>query len=198
MQTTVNKILKRVHGNGRGWVFTPADFFAAGTGAAVNQALSRLARSGAIRRLRRGIYDYPRRHPRLGWLSPAPDAVARAVARRSGQSIQMSGAQAANVLGLSTQVPARPVYVTDGPSRTIRVGSQTVQLRHARRFAGARGPSRVVFRALSHLGRDRVTSDVVSSLRQSLSPSDKRGLGRDLRYASAWMQPVIARLARQP
>jgi hypothetical protein len=123
--------------------------------------------------------------------------MARAVARRTGQNIQMSGAQAANVLGLSTQVPAQPVYVTDGPSRTIRAGSQTVQLRHARRFAGARGPSRVVFRALSHLGQDRVTGDVVSRLRHSLSPTDKQVLMRDLRYASTWMHPVIGRIAQQ-
>jgi predicted transcriptional regulator of viral defense system len=178
-------------------VFTPTDFVDVGTRAAVDQALFRLTRRGTIRRLGRGLYDYPRRHARLGLLSPTPDDVARAVARRTGQSLQISGAQAANVLGLSTQVPARPVYVTDGPSRAIRVGLQTVQLRHARRFVGARGASQVVLRALNHLGKDRVTKDVVSQLRTRLSPTDKQALARDVRYASAWMQPVIDQVARQ-
>ena len=196
MQTTAIQILNRVRSHGRGWVFTPTDFADVGTRAAVDQALSRLTRSGAIRRLGRGIYDYPRRHARLGRLSPTPDDVARAVARRTGRSVQMSGAQAANVLGLSTQVPARPVFVTDGPSRAIRVGPQTVQLRHARRFAGARGASQVVMRALHHLGKDRVTRDVVSQLRTRLSPTDKQALARDVRYASAWMRPVIGQVAR--
>jgi len=197
MQTVANKVVKRVDSHGDGWVFTPTDFLDVGSRAAVDQALSRLARAGAIRRLRRGIYDYPRRHPQLGLLSPTPDDVARAVARRAGQSIQMSGAQAANVLGLSTQVPARPVYVTDGPSRTIRVGPQTIRMRHARRFAGARGPSQMVFRALSHLGKDRVTSDVVSHLGSNLSLRDKQALVLDLRYATTWMQPVITQVAQQ-
>jgi hypothetical protein len=196
MQSIGNKILKRVHGNGLGWVFVATDFLDLGNRAAVDQALSRLARDGVIRRLRRGMYDYPRRHPLLGQLSPTPDDIARTMARKAGQSVQASGAQAANMLGLSTQVPARPVYVTDGPSRAVRIGSQTVRFRHARRFAGAGRPSRTVFLALSHIGKDRVTEDVISQLRANLSLKDKRALMRDVRYATTWMQPVIARVAQ--
>lgn len=196
MQSIANKTLKRIRGNGRGWVFTPRDFLNLGSRAAVDQALSRLARSGTIRRLRRGLYDYPRVHSRLGQLSPAPDVVARAVARKGGHSLQASGALAANVLGLSTQVPARSVYLTDGPSQEIQVGQQTVYLRRAQRFAGARGASRFIFQALSYVGKDRVNDDVVQRLQSRLSPKDKRALARDSKYALTWMQPVVNRIAQ--
>lgn len=195
MQSVANKILKRIRGKGRGCVFVPTDFLDLGSRAGVDQVLSRLARNGVIRRLRRGIYDYPRLHAHLGALSPTPDDVAQAVARRAGHKVQPSGAQAANVLGLSTQVPARPIYVTAGPAQVLRVGPQTVRLRQARRFAGAGASSRAVFLALSYLGKDRVTDKVVSQLSTTLSRKDKRALDRDRRYATTWMQPVIDRVA---
>ncbi|WP_371395580.1 DUF6088 family protein [Fretibacter rubidus] len=103
---------------GRGYVFTPSDFLNVGTRAAVNQALSRLAKKGLIRRLTHGIYDYPKISPRLGALSPKPDDVAQAVACKGGQVLSVSPAKAANLLGLTTQVPAKLVYLTNGPTRS--------------------------------------------------------------------------------
>ncbi|NIM49713.1 MAG: hypothetical protein GTN62_05660 [Gemmatimonadales bacterium] len=196
MQGVIQQTLKRIHGKRRGWVFTPKDFLDLGGRAAVDQALSRLTRRGAICRLRRGLYEYPRISRRLGQLSPAPDAVAEAVARKTGSRLQVSGARAANALGLSTQVPARSVYLTDGPSRQVQIGRQTIYLRQARRFAGAGKVSAVVYQALSHLGRDRVDDAVVRKLSRSLSQKDKSALVRDAKYASAWMQSVLTKVAQ--
>src|SRR5579859_6816774 len=112
MKPMVDQILSRVRRRGRGAVFTPKDFLDLGGRAAVDQALSRLAKAGGIRRLARGIYDFPRMSPRLGVLSPAPEAVAKAVAQQTDSAVQVTGAQAANALGLSMQVPAQPVYLT--------------------------------------------------------------------------------------
>src|SRR5258708_18744728 len=128
--STTNAILKRIRAKHRGWVFTPRQFAHLGTRAAVDQALSRLQRTGQIRRLARGVYEFPKVHPKIGVLSPSPEAIAKAMAERTGSRISISGAKAANLLGLSTQVPMQNVFWTEGPSRTVRIGCQTVALKH--------------------------------------------------------------------
>ena len=196
MQAVVNKILKRIRGKGRGSVFTPKDFLDLGSRAAVDQTLSRLAKDGTIRRIGWGLYDYPRISKRLGQLSPSPDAVIQAVAKSTGCSVYVSGARAANALGLSMQVPARLVYLTDGPSRRIQVGPQTIYLRHTRRFMGAGSASKLVLHALSHLGKARVDDGVIGKLARDLPQRAKDALQRDSRYASTWMQPVLNRIVQ--
>ena len=119
-------LLKRIRGSGSGSVFVPSQFLDLGTQAAIDKALSRLTANGTIRRFTRGVYDYPKTHPKIGLLSPAPDAVAKAIAGRDHTTLQPTGAYTANLLGLFEQVPARIVYLTDGPSRGIRIGKMTI------------------------------------------------------------------------
>ena len=128
-QSIDKKLLNRIYGHGRGWVFTPNDFSDLGSRDAVASALKRYRQSGHIRRLARGLYDYPRTDPDLGILTPSPDAIARALAGRDAVRLQPSGAYAANLLGLSTQVPMKIVYLTDGPSRTVRIGKKQIILK---------------------------------------------------------------------
>src|SRR5258707_2264950 len=99
MKTVPAQIMRRMRACGRGSrVFTPSDFLDLGNRAPIDQALSRLARKGTIRRLARGLYDYPRTSSRLGQLSPAPDRVAQAIARKTHHVVHVSGAPAANAL----------------------------------------------------------------------------------------------------
>jgi len=112
-------------------VFTPSDFLDLTERPAVDQALSRLASSGKVRRLARGLYDLPKLHPKLGPLSPDPDDVACALARETGSKLQIAGARAAHLLGLTTQVPAQSNYLTDGPSRRVALGKRVVDLRYS-------------------------------------------------------------------
>src|SRR5438874_5868233 len=104
MYSIVDKVFKRITNKGRGSVFTIRDFEDIATRTAVRQSLSRLSRRGLIRRIGQGIYEYPRKNPRFGVLSSDPDAVANALARKNGAILQVSGARATNMLGLSTQV----------------------------------------------------------------------------------------------
>jgi Family of unknown function (DUF6088) len=110
MNTTVasvpNRIMKRARAGGRGGVFTPSDFLDMAGRAAVVQALSRLVKGGKLRRLARGLYDFPKVHPKLGQLSPASDDVAQALARETGSQVQIAGARAANALGWMDGLPA--------------------------------------------------------------------------------------------
>src|ERR1022692_3291284 len=92
--------------------------------------LLRLVRIGGIRRLARGLYECPKTHPVLGLLSPPVESIVEALAGRDGTRVQASGAYAANLLHLSEQVPAKIVYHTDGASRQVRVGRQTIILKN--------------------------------------------------------------------
>ncbi len=119
MDTITDRILARAKRQGAGWVFSAKHLSDVGDRAAIDQGLSRLARDGRIRRLSRGLYDVPKIHPVLGPLSPSSDAVAAAAAEQAGHRLQISPARAANIFGLSSQVPAKAVYLTDGSSRRI-------------------------------------------------------------------------------
>ncbi|OQY43496.1 MAG: hypothetical protein B6240_12340 [Desulfobacteraceae bacterium 4572_87] len=128
-QSIDNKIRNRIYGHGKGWAFTPAHFSDLGSRDAVASALKRYRQSGLIRQLARGFYDYPATDPELGILAPPPDVLARALAGRDAVRLQPSGAYAANLLGLSTQMPMKIVYLTDGRSRTVEVGKKQIILK---------------------------------------------------------------------
>jgi hypothetical protein len=180
-------------------VFTASDFADLGAASAVRQALSRLARSGQIRRLDRGVYDLPRQHARIGPLWPSADAVVNAVARRTGSTIKASGPLAANAIGLSTQVPAHAVFLTDGPARTVRVGRLRVTLKHASPvdmlLPGTRAGLALV--ALRHLGPGGASADALRHLASTLSAQDKRRLQQAARHLTGWLATVVAVLAAQ-
>ncbi len=187
-----DRIMRRARAGGRGSVFTPSDFLDVAGRAAVDQALSRLVKSGKLRRLARGLYDYPKVHPKLGPLSPAPDDVARALARETGSRAQIAGAHAANALGLSTQVPAKSLYLTDGPSRRIVLGKRVIDLRHAspKHLIAPGSPAGTVVQALRHVGPVRA-ADVARVAARRLSASDKRLLASNAVQAPTWMRPTL-------
>ena len=196
LSSVPDRILKRARTGGRGSVFTPADFLDMAARTAVDQALSRLAKGGRLRRLARGLYDFPKVHPKLGPLSPGPDDVARALARETGSRVQIAGARAANALGLSTQVPAKSTYLTDGPSRRVVLGKRIVDLRHAspKHLIAPGSPAGTVVQALRHLGPVRATDVVQVAIRQ-LSARDKKMLAANAVQAPAWMRPTLVSIA---
>ncbi len=200
MLAVQGQILDRIRGTGRGKVFTSKDFLDLGSREAIDQALSRLARAGEIQRLGRGLYHFPQMNERLGIpLSPDADEIAEALARQTGSRIAPSGAMAANRLGLSTQVPAKPVYLTDGRTRQVRVGSLVFVIRHAAPKELPLGSriSAMVFQALRYLGRSAVDSEAISRLRRGLSPQQKGELLRDARYTTDWIADVVRQVAAQ-
>ena len=130
MQSIANKILSRVHGRGRGWAFSTNDFISEFTREQIDNALSNLTKDGKIRRVYRGIYDYSKYSTILDqYLSPNFDQVAQAMARKFNWRIQPSGDAALNLLGLSTQVPGRIIYLSDGPNRKYTIGNYTLEFK---------------------------------------------------------------------
>jgi hypothetical protein len=194
-----SRVFSAIRSRGKGCVFVPADFLKIGSREAVDVTLHRLARKGIIRRLARGVYDFPKDHPVLGPLSPSAEAVAEALAGRDHTRIQPAGAYAANALGLSEQVPAKAVFLTDGPSRTVKVGATTIQLRRTtpRNMAAAGRLSGLLIQALRALGEEHVTPDRREHLKRTIPARKRQELLKDIRLAPAWMHPIFRELAQE-
>jgi len=178
-------------------VFTPAHFLDLGNRTAVAAALKRHKQSGLIRQLARGLYDYPIDHPTFGRIPPSADAVARALADRHAVRLQPTGAYAANILGLSEQVPTRIVFLTDGPSRRIKFGNQEIVLKHTtpRNMASAGSKSGDIIQALRYIGQRNVNEKHLAIIRKQLTPKDRAQLLKDLHHAPDWVAHNLRQLA---
>ena len=164
-----------------------------GSRAAVDQVLSRLVKRGALLRAGRGVYVLPV-ESRFGCRAPSVEKTVTALAAARGERIANSGAMAANVLGLTGQVPVRRVFLTSGPSRTLTLGRQQVELRHAPSWqlalAGRRAGEAI--RALAWLGRERA-AEVTEVVRERLSEEERRELGSVSAQMPGWLAgPVNA------
>jgi len=178
-------------------VFTPKDFSGLGDPRSVGMALTRLSRKGIIRQLARGLYDYPIDHPTLGRIPPSADAVAKALTKRDASRLQPTGAYAANILGLSEQVPTRIVFLTDGPSRRVKYGQQEIVLKRTtpRNMATAGRKTGTIIQALRHIGQRNVNDRTLAILKRQLTKQDRARLLKDLRYAPGWISDILRQLA---
>ena len=196
----VASVRDAIRRSGRGKVFTSKDFLDLGSRDAVDQALSRLSRLDDIKRIGRGLYYYPRMNTRLGIpISPDADDVAQALARQTGTRVVPSGAVAANRLGLTTQVPGRLVYLTDGNSREVKAADLVFTFKHVapKDFPSESPASAAEFQALRYLGRDAVSDDMLCHLKRTLPERVRRRLLDDARYTTDWVYDVVRRLIDQ-
>jgi hypothetical protein len=196
-QSICSRVLSRIYGSGRGSIFTPSHFLDLGSRQAIDVALHRLVEKKTLRRLARGLYEYPREHPELGTLSPDIEKVAKALASKDRIRLQPAGAYAANLLGLSEQVPAKAVFLTDGRSRTVKIRRQEIQLRHTtpRNMAAAGRLSGLLMQAFRHLGREHITPKRMAHLKRTLPAKERKQLIKDVPLAPAWMHPFFRELA---
>ena len=200
MNSMTNKIMRRVSAYPSGkWVCTPKDFLDLGSREAIDQALSRLAKTDQLRRIGHGLYDRPRFSNVLK--RPAPvdlDAAVAALARRDGVRIMPDGLVSANLLGLTNAVPAKVSFVTDGYSRTLKIEGRTVRFQHAgpRVMQWAGKPSAPVVQALRWLGPVAAAdAQVVSTLRRTLSEDVKLDLMQNSRDLPGWALPLARSIA---
>ncbi len=186
-------IKNRVYGHDRGWCFTPKHFKGLGSEAAIRKALSRLGAKGFIRRLTQGLYEYPRKHEKLGVLPPLAENVVKAISERDNIKTQPSGAYVANLLGLSEQVPSRVVFVTDGASKKIKIGKTEIAFKKttAKNMVNAGTPLGLIIQALKHIGKNNLTLPVVQKLRKHIKAIDQKDLWPNLFDAPAWIHDVI-------
>jgi Family of unknown function (DUF6088) len=200
METMRDHIIARIERLGEGKAFSAKDFLDIASRTTIDVTLAALAREGTIRRIRRGLYDRPRINPALGGkLSPDIDEAARAIARRQRWKIVPDGAWAVNLLGLSTQVPSKIIYLTDGPNNEVLIGKRSIYFKHARpkALAGLDGKLALIVQAIRHLGRDKVGKHEIETLRAALSSSERKKLVKNTRFGADWIYEVANRIAEE-
>jgi hypothetical protein len=180
-------------------VFAPDTFALLGSRAAIDKALQRLVARGALRRLSRGLYDKPRHDELLGLLWPSVEAVVQALAGKDKLRTQPAGVYAANMLGLSEQVPAKVVLLTDGISRTVKAGPMQISFKRTtpRQMAAAGRLSGLLIQAFKSLGAPHITKVRIERLRQQVPAAERAQVLQDIALAPAWMRPFLREVARQ-
>lgn len=188
-----------IAGHGKGWAFSPSDLAGRFSRQQADNLLSDLTWQGKIRRVARGMYDYPR-YSELLQMTLAPDIaeVAAAYARKFGWRIEVSGESALNLLGVSTQVPARYVYLSDGPYKRYEVmGAELEFKKSALKNIGFKyHESSLLVQALKALGKDHVTPAVVDKIRQQLDPKRYEKILKDTQGTTSWIYEAIKEICR--
>lgn len=195
MDSISQKINKQIDRMKPGSVFSPKDFLEIGSKDAIDQTLSRLAKSGRIRRLGQGIYDKPKKSS-FGILPPDAMLVAETLARSTQSRLQVSEAYAANKLGLSTQVPGKYIYYIEGTSRIRKIGSQEIIFKRAspKKMVGAGRKTGLIFQTLRYFGADNINDEILGKISRNLSMIDLEDLEKEKLALSVWMQDCIGKL----
>jgi Family of unknown function (DUF6088) len=196
VQSTINHSLSLFNA---GKILFPADFRGKGSQAAIKMALSRATANGQIRRLAQGIYYVPFVDPLLGELTPAPEAVAEQLAEREKVRIRPTGAFALHKLGLTTQVPTRLVYLTDGHPRKFQIGKATVEFKATtpKKMSLSGEISGPLILALESLQLDKIDDNTEKRIKFLLQLEKQEVLQQDLQLAPGKVYDYLTRLLNQ-
>jgi len=176
-----------------GSLFFIEDFLHFGSSEAIRKALERLVNKGLISRISRGIYARLKTHEMFGEIMPSAEEIAQAIAKRDKARIIPTGVLALNALGLSTQVPMKSVYLTDGSARTITMGKRTIKFKKSSpRNLSAIGPiSSLVIQALKEIGKDHVTDEEIEKVLKHLEKEESYRLAHDIKLAPEWIRIIM-------
>lgn len=181
----------------KGKAFCVDDFLGAGDYRSVDKALERMVAKGTVKRAIPGIYYFPNYNRELGMeVPPDLESVAEAIARNFGWNILPSGNSALLALGLSAQVPASLLYISDGRYKKYDVLGTMVEFKKASssKFR-AQKKNGIVFQALKAIGNGRVTDMEINKIRMFYRDGkDKIQLIKDLRYAPRWMHKYLYKI----
>jgi hypothetical protein len=193
VETINNKILIKVKKAKRGALFFSDNFASFGSAETVRRTLNRLVEKGEIDRVATGIFVRPEIDKIIGKITPKIEDIADAIARRDKAKIVPTGAYALNRLGLSTQVPMKIVYLTDGSARNIKVGNYTISfIRTSPKNVAAIGKiSRLAIQALKSIGKENITQAEIEKIQNVLMNEKISYLEHDLRIAPAWIKEII-------
>lgn len=193
MDTVGKRVMDYIHKHGEGWVFTSKDLIELGSEEAIHVTLHRLNERGEIGRVAHGIYYFPMKSELLGKVPPDIRSVAKALSDKYQIRIQPSGAYAANLLGLSEQVPVKVVFLTDGENKKIKIGKMELIFKKTtpKNMAMAGKISGLVVQALKFLGKEHIDDKKIKIIRKKLNDSDKKILKEDSKFAPVWISKII-------
>ena len=178
----------------KGEIFFISDFTELGNYEAVRKSLQRLTKDGKIERIAKGIYFLPKKHERLGTIYPHAEQIAKAIAKRDKARIIATGSTALNLLGLSTQIPMKVVFLTDGSARNIKVGKQTIQFKktNTKNLSIEHRLTNLIIQAFKAIGEKNITEEQIDKIQTVIDQSDERELiYQNLKNAPVWIQKII-------
>ncbi len=178
----------------KGEVFFISNFTELGNYEAVRKSLQRLTKEDRIKRIAKGIYFLPKKHERLGVIYPHAAQIAKAIAKRDKARIIATGSTALNLLGLSTQIPLKVVFLTDGSTRKIKVGNQTIQFKktNPKNLSIQHRLTNLIIQALKAIGEKNVTPKQIDKIQTIIDESNERKLiYQNLKNAPVWIQKII-------
>jgi hypothetical protein len=201
MKSTQDQVLSKIYGNGKGYAFSSMDFIRDFPRDNIDKALSELVQKGKIRRVARGIYDYPKYSKLLQQnLSPDMEQVAHAYARKFNWQIEVSGDTALNILGLSTQIVGKYIYLSNGPNREYVIQDNIVLAfkKSALKNIGFKyKESSLIVQALRSLGKEHITDAVITKIRSQI---DEKMFGKiltDTKTSTDWIYETIKEICKQ-
>lgn len=178
----------------KGDIFFISDFTELGNYEAVRKSLQRLTKDGKVERIAKGIYFLPKKHERLGIIYPHAEQIAKAIAKRDKARIIATGSTALNLLDLSTQIPLKVVFLTDGSARKIKVGKQTIEFKktNPKNLSIEHRLTNLVIQGLKAIGEKNVTQEQLQQIQSIIDQSDERDLVyQNLKNAPVWIQKII-------
>ena len=181
-------------------VFVISDFCDLMDYGTAKKSLSRLENNNKIQKIMRGVYYNPRYSQLIQeYEKPSVDEVAKAIARNFKWTIAPSGNTALNQLGLSTQVPAKWIYFSDGPYKTYKIGTQELEFKHRtnKEISGMSEKTILVIQALKELGEEQITENVIQKLKRQLTNEEKRTLLDESKQTTVWIFNVIKKIAQE-
>ncbi|GHT25125.1 hypothetical protein FACS189430_11290 [Bacteroidia bacterium] len=187
------KIFERMKKAKRGVVFFASDFATYGDSKSCNKALERLTKQEKIMRVARGIYTIPQKGLFSNRIPPDVNVIAAALARKDKARIIPTGLFALNALGLSTQVPMKVVYLTDGTPRKLKIGKATLILKKttAKNVATYGKISGLVIQALKAIGKGKVEDEEEKKMIALLQKENKEHLANDIKLATGWIRNIM-------
>ncbi len=197
--TNLKLIRDRINQSEIGTVYVAVDFVDISDKTSVNAYLARLVDEGLIRRVLRGVYDKPEYNDFLGeYIAPSPDKVANALARNFGWTIVPCGDTALNLLGLSTQVPAAWVYVSDGTYKEYTYDNTTIQFKRTtnKEVSKLSYKTALIVQALKALGKDKIDGTIINRLGKLLNTEEKKAMLEEAKTATSWIYEYIKLICR--
>ncbi len=197
MQNTNNDIVEYIKRSRFGSVFFADEFRKFGNNDAVRQALSRLCRKKFLIRLSAGIYLYPKIDKEIGVIFPSIETIAKIIAKREKTRLIPTGSYALNALGLSTQVPAKVVFLTDGTARIVKVGKRaTIKFKRtvAKNLSFKGKVSLLAISALKEIGKDKATDEQLQKIKEALQYEKRKNITHDAELAPVWISNILLKL----
>ena len=194
------KVFYFISGHGRGWSFSSNDLIKKFDRQQIDSTLSDLVKEKKIRRVSRGIYDYPKYSELLQKeLSPDVEQVARAIGRKFNWRIEVSGESALNILNLSTQIQAKYIYLSDGPNKSYKLFND-VEIEFKKSVLKDIGfrykESSLIVQALKSLGKEHITNEIIEKIKEQIEPKIYEKILKDTQSTTVWVYEIIKQICK--